>query len=46
MDINSIIEYLKNSNQKVKETLILGFVNEITIKYLPFYVFETFSINK
>lgn len=46
MDINSIIEYLKNSNQKVKETLIPGFVNEITIKYLPFYVFETFSINK
>lgn len=46
MDVNSIIEYLKNSNQKVKETLIPSFVNEITIKYLPFYVFETFSINK
>ena len=40
------MEYLKNSNQKVKEKLIPGFVNEITIKYLPFYVFETFSINK
>ena len=46
MDVNSIIECLKNSNQKLKEKLIPGFVNEITIKYLPFYVFEIFSINK
>lgn len=46
MDVNNIIDYLKNSNKEVENTLINGFINENTIKYLPLYVLETFSINR
>ena len=46
MDINSVINYLNTSNKETEKTLISGFINEITIKYLPLYVFETFALNK
>lgn len=46
MDVNSVIEYLKKSNKHIEDSLIDGFVNENTIKYLPLYVIETFAINK
>lgn len=46
MDVNSVIEYLKKSNTHIEDSLIDGFVNENTIKYLPLYVIETFAINK
>ena len=46
MDINSVINYLNTSNKETKKTLINGFINEITIKYLPLYVLETFALNK
>ena len=35
MDVNSIINHLKTSNKEIEKTLISGFINEITIKYLP-----------
>ena len=38
MDINSVINYLNTSNKETEKTLINGFINEITIKYLPLYV--------
>ena len=34
MDINSVINYLNTSNKETEKTLINGFINEITIKYL------------
>lgn len=46
MDINSIINHLNTSNKETEKTLISGFINEITIKYLPLYVLETFALNK
>lgn len=46
MDINSVINYLNTSNKETEKTLISGFINEITIKYLPLYVLETFALNK
>ena len=46
MDVNSVINYLNTSNKETEKTLINGFINEITVKYLPLYVLETFSINK
>lgn len=46
MDINSVINYLNTSNKETEKTLINGFINEITIKYLPLYVLETFALNK
>ena len=46
MDINSVINYLYTSNKETEKTLISGFINEITIKYLPLYVLETFALNK
>jgi hypothetical protein len=46
MDINSAINYLNTSNKETEKTLINGFINEITIKYLPLYVLETFALNK
>lgn len=46
MDVNSIINHLKTSNKEIEKTLISGFINEITIKYLPLYVLETFALNK
>ena len=46
MDINSVINYLNTSNKETENTLINGFINEITIKYLPLYVLETFALNK
>ena len=46
MDVNSVINYLNTSNKETEKTLISGFINEITIKYLPLYVLETFALNK
>lgn len=46
VDVESVIAYLNNSNRETEKTLITGFVNEITVKYLPLYVLETFTINK
>jgi len=46
MDVNVVIKYLKNSNIETEKTLINGFVNDVTVKYLPLYVFETFALNK
>ena len=46
MDINSVINYLNTSNKETEKTLINGFINEITIKYLPLYVLETFALSK
>ena len=46
MDVNSVINYLNTSNKETEKTLINGFINEITVKYLPLYVLETFAINK
>ena len=46
MDINSVINYLNTSNKETEKKLISGFINEITIKYLPLYVLETFALNK
>lgn len=46
MDVNTVIKELINSNKELENTLLNGFINENTIKYLPFYVLETFAINK
>ena len=46
MDVSNVISYLKNSNKRLEETLIDGFINDNTIKYLPIYVLETFALNK
>ena len=46
MNVNSVVNYLKNNNKELEKTLIDGFVNDITTKYLPLYVFETFALNK
>lgn len=45
MDANYVIDYLKKSNKHLEETLINGFVNEMTVKYFPLYFFETFALN-
>ena len=46
MDVNDVINYLNSSNKETEKTLINGFVNDITVKYLPLYVFETFALSK
>lgn len=46
MDVKNVIQYLKTSNKYIEESLIEGFINERTIKYLPLFVLERLAISK
>lgn len=46
MNTNEVIEYLKNSNEYVNESLVDGFVNDKVVKYLPLDVIEYCVLNK
>ena len=46
MDVKNVIQYLKNSNKYIEESLMEGFINERTIKYLPLFVLERLAISK
>ena len=35
-----VFKYLENSNKKVKETLIEGFINNLIVEYIPLYAIE------
>lgn len=46
MRVEDVITYLKEQNTFVSKSLLDGFVNDITVKYLPLYFFEYFSLNE
>ena len=45
MEVDKVIDYLKNSNAHLASTLVDGFINETTVKLFPLYFLEYIANN-